>query len=111
MTDDDRIWLTAVADALDKAQRHVQVEHGERMVTIAISDELARGVADRLRAIAESDCFGKVVAPDAADAVGPVGTHYPGRRPRMIFSHDGPGRLWWSRLSAQGFISTGRGRR
>ena len=54
MNDDDQIWLTAVADALDKAQRHVHVEHGERMVTIAISDELARGVADRLRAIADS---------------------------------------------------------
>ena len=54
MTDDDRIWLTAVADALDKAMRHTQVEHGEKMITIALSDELARGVADRLRAIAEA---------------------------------------------------------
>ena len=54
MTDDDRIWLTAVADALDKAQRHTHEDHGERIVTIAISDELARGVADRLRAIAEA---------------------------------------------------------
>jgi gluconate kinase len=53
MTDDDRIWLTAVADALDKAQRHTQIDHGESLVTIAISDALARGVADRLRAIAE----------------------------------------------------------
>jgi hypothetical protein len=54
MTDDDRAWLVQVADALDKAQRHVQVEHGEELVTIALSDQLARGLADRLRAIAEA---------------------------------------------------------
>jgi hypothetical protein len=54
MTDDDRIWLMSVADALDKARRHRSVDDdGAAMVTIAISDELARGVADRLRAIAD----------------------------------------------------------
>ena len=55
MSDDDRIWLIALADALDKAKRHRELDHeGEQTVAIAISDELARGVADRLRAIAEA---------------------------------------------------------
>jgi hypothetical protein len=54
MTDDDRLWLMQVADALDKAMRHTHVDHGENIVTISISDQLARGVADRLRAIAEA---------------------------------------------------------
>jgi hypothetical protein len=52
MTDDDRMWLMQVADALDKAMRHTHVDHGENIVTISISDQLACGVADRLRAIA-----------------------------------------------------------
>jgi hypothetical protein len=54
MTDDDREWLIRVADALDRAQRHTHVEQGEQMVAVLISDELARGVSDRLRAIAEA---------------------------------------------------------
>ena len=55
MTSDDRQWLQQVADALDKAERRVMRERNlEEMVTIALTDELARSVADRLRAIAEA---------------------------------------------------------
>jgi len=72
MTEADRAWLHQVADALDKAARHREmdpegrhtlmpffsasaVRNSATVVTISISDELARGVADRLRAIAEAD--------------------------------------------------------
>jgi hypothetical protein len=56
MTSDDRQWLHSVADALDRARRYR--EDGEAaMVTIKVSDELARSVADRVRAIAERDAI------------------------------------------------------
>lgn len=55
MTDDDREWLHHLADALEKAQRHPESSgEGAPMLTITLSDELARGVADRLRDIAET---------------------------------------------------------
>ena len=53
MTDDERRWLTTTADALDRARRHRDIDdEGERVTTIKLSDELARSVADRLRALA-----------------------------------------------------------
>lgn len=55
MTEDDREWLHHVADALDKAQR-IPTPHGDaNMLTIMLTDELARGVADRLRDIADDE--------------------------------------------------------
>jgi hypothetical protein len=55
MTPDDRDWLHRVADALDKAERTTTRDRNlDELVVITISHELAIGVSDRLRAIADS---------------------------------------------------------
>lgn len=56
LAEEDRQWLVAMAKALDDVARTENLDMpGSTSVTVVLSDELARSMAARLRAIAGAD--------------------------------------------------------